>query len=110
MHIQCFEDTKCYSNYVKSNQGKEYELSNEEKYFLCNAAVASSAIKYYALLHQRRVLYCLPGGFSHFAVYSAINQHFLFLKSNNSIISERNSLSFAINITLKTFWSNDATL
>lgn len=31
MHVQCFEDMTCYLNYGKSNQGKEYRLSNGER-------------------------------------------------------------------------------
>lgn len=65
MHVQYFEDMKCYSNYGKSNQGKEYRLSKGEgsTFVQCNSGfITNEMLCTSSSVHQRIILYCLSGG------------------------------------------------
>lgn len=69
MHVQCFEDMKCYSNYGKSNQGKEYRLSNGERstFVQCNSGFITNEMLCTSSSENNPLL-PVWWEFSHFAV------------------------------------------
>lgn len=118
MHVQCFEDMKCFLNYGKSNWSKEYRLSNEERNIF---------MSWYSSFMYNEILWPPSSGESalsafgwesHFAVvnldWNPKHQLFFQIASFLLHLIKRKpaspAFSFVMHISLRELWHNDVIL